>query len=79
MKKVTFHVLKLPPSQLTAFAATAKVQEVVMYKDDTSINDECLMQLSRIKTLKKLSLGKGTTAAGVEAFKKARKDVAVSP
>jgi hypothetical protein len=79
LKKVTFHFLKLPPSQLTSFAATAKVQEVVIYQDDTSINDECLMQLSRIKTLKKVSLGKGTTPAGIALFKNERPDVAVGP
>ncbi len=78
LKKITLNNLKLPPSQLTSFAATAKVEEVIIYAADTSLNDECLMQLSTIKTLKKLSLGKGTTEAGVAAFKKARPDVAVT-
>jgi len=79
LKKIAFHQLKLPPSQLASFAATAKVEEVEIYSGDVSINDECLMQLSRIETLKKLSLGKGTTAAGLAAFKEARPDVVVGP
>ena len=40
LRKITLINLKLPPSQLTSFAATAKVEEVEIYSGDVSINDE---------------------------------------